>query len=479
VEGLTEYEPVIGLEIHTQLNCATKMFCDCPNEPGAPPNRNTCPICLWLPGAMARLSEEALENAVLTCLALNCEVQPESAFDQKVYYYPDLPKGFQLSQFHRPLARNGWLDVPGSDGESRRLRIREVHMEEDVAKLVHEVEGRTPISLVDFNRAGVPLVEIVTEPDMRSPQDAMDFLRALIAQIRYVGSAECSMERGTLRADANVSLRPKGSDGFATKVEVKNMNSIRHVGDAIAHEIRRQTERLGAGEQIVLHTRLWDPVRSITTPMRAKFSGPCVPDPSVPLVVLSERWIEEMRGRLPEMPDRKRQRLARDYGLTDDEASLMAGDRGVADYFETAAEACGSPRAAAQWMANQLLPALRAREEEVGAGAVPAERFAGLIRLIEAGAVTANAAREVLQLMFAEDGSPGEIVDRHGLRQVTDTGELEAVVDQVIAANGGAVRDYRDGKTQAIGFLVGQAMRVSKGKANPGRVRELLESKLS
>ena len=265
-----DYEAVIGLEIHVQLSCATKMFCDCPNRPGDRPNRNTCPICLWMPGALPRFSQQALEKATLACLALHCEIQQVSAFDQKVYFYPDLPKGFQLSQFHKQLARDGWLDVTGADGQPRRLRIHEIHMEEDVAKLVHETEGGRRISLVDFNRAGAPLIEIVTEPDMRSPHDAMEFLKALRTQIRYVDAAECSMERGTMRVDANISLRPPGSDELNTKVEVKNMNSIRHVGDAIAHEIERQAQRLDAGESIVLHTRLWDPDKQVTTPMRGR-----------------------------------------------------------------------------------------------------------------------------------------------------------------------------------------------------------------
>ncbi|MGC9328499.1 MAG: Asp-tRNA(Asn)/Glu-tRNA(Gln) amidotransferase subunit GatB, partial [Candidatus Hinthialibacter sp.] len=301
------YEAVIGLEIHVQLNCPTKLFCDCPNRPGDRPNQNICPICLWMPGALPQLSRSAVEKAALACLALNAEIQPRSVFDQKVYYYPDLPKGYQLSQFHKPLARNGWLEIIGENGEPKRLRIHEIHMEEDVAKLVHETEGTKRISLVDFNRAGSPLVEIVTEPDLRNPHDAMEFLRALRTQIRYVDAAECSLERGTMRADANISIRPCGSDEMNTKVEVKNMNSIRHVGDAIAYEIKRQTERVNAGEAIRLHTRLWDPDKGITTPMRGKFSGPCVPDPSVPAVHITESWLNEIRSRLPMMPAQKRE----------------------------------------------------------------------------------------------------------------------------------------------------------------------------
>ena len=473
-----DYEAVIGLEIHVQLNCATKMFCDCPNRPGDRPNRNTCPICLWLPGALPRFSQEALEKAVLTCLALDCEIQLRSAFDQKVYYYPDLPKGFQLSQFHKQLAKKGWLDIVGEDGQPKRLRIREIHMEEDVAKLVHETEGKTRISLVDFNRAGAPLAEIVTEPDIRSPYDAMEFLRALTAQIRYVGSAECSMARGTMRADANVSLRPRGCDDLNTKVEVKNMNSVRHVGDAIAYEIERQAERLNAGETIVLHTRLWDPDRGVTTPMRGKFAGPCVPDPSVPEIVISQAWLDEMRSRLPEMPAPKRERLAAQYGLTHEEATLMSSDRDVAEHFEATARACGAPRAAANWIAAQLLPALRDRDETPAETAVTPQRLAELIGMAERGEVNANAAKEVLARLFESDRTPAEIVERGGFKQVSDTTELEAIVDRVLAANPRAVADVRSGKTQAVGFLVGQAMRASGGKADPKLLRELVAAKL-
>jgi len=474
-----KYEAVIGLEIHVQLNCATKMFCDCANRPGDRPNSNVCPICLWLPGALPRLSQEALDKAVLTCLALNAEVQPRSAFDQKVYYYPDLPKGFQLSQFHKPLARNGWLEVPDGEGRPKRLRIREIHMEEDVAKLVHETEGRTPISLVDFNRAGAPLVEIVTEPDMRSPQDAMEFLRRLRTQIRYVDTAECSMESGTLRADANISLRPAGSDQLNTKVEVKNMNSIRVVGDAIAHEIARQTERLDAGESIVLHTRLWDPVRRITTPMRGKFAGPCLPDPGVPEIVLSEPYLAQMRARLPEMPGRKRARFVEQYRLTQEEAALMSAEREVGEYFEALADEGAAPRTAAQWIAARLLPALKERNQTTADTPVTPKRLAGLLAMIERDQISAQAAREVFGLLFETDRTPAEIVKARGVAQIGDADELAAILQEVIAAHPEAVADFRDGKKQSADFLIGQAMRASRGKANPKMLRKLLAEKLS
>ncbi len=472
------YEAIIGLEIHVQLNCPTKMFCDCPNRPGDRPNQNTCPICLWMPGALPQLSRSAVEKAALTCLALNCEIQPRSVFDQKVYYYPDLPKGFQLSQFHKPLARNGWLEIIGEDGQTKRLRIHEIHMEEDVAKLVHEMEGSKRISLVDFNRSGSPLVEIVTEPDIRSPYDAMEFLRALRTQIRYVNTAECSLERGTMRADANISIRPRGSDELNTKVEVKNMNSIRHVGDAIAYEIKRQTDRVNAGETIRLHTRLWDPDKGITTPMRGKFSGPCVPDPSVPDVVIDEHWLSEIRSQLPMMPAQKREQFVKQYQLTQEEATLMSAERETAEYFETLAGFCQSPRRAAHWTSEQLLPALKEKDQSISETPVTPKRLASLLNMIEKDEVNANAGKEIFSLLFESDQSVEEIVEQHGFKQVTDTTQLEALVDQLIADNPSAVEDFRAGKEKAIGFLVGQAMRASQGKANPKLVRRILLSKL-
>ncbi len=473
------YEAVIGLEIHVQLNCDTKMFCDCPNRPGDRPNINTCPICLWMPGAIPQFSRNALEHAALTAMALNCTIQPESAFDQKVYYYPDLPKGFQLSQHHKPLARNGWLDITGEDGSPRHLRIHHVHMEEDVAKLVHETEGRTKISLVDFNRAGSPLVEIVTEPDMRSAYDAMEFLRILRRQIRYAGTAECSMDSGTMRCDANISIRPVGSSEMNTKVEVKNMNSVRAVGSAIDHEILRQTEELDAGRPIVLHTRLWDPDKNITTPMRGKFAGPCVPDPSVPAIVLTEEWVANIGSQLPEMPAQKQARFVSEYGLLDDEAAQMSAELDVAEYFEALAKQSIQPRTAAQWVASRLIPALREKGQQMAETTVTPERLATLLRMIEQDKITAKAARQVFDLMLDSDQSPESIVEEHGFSQIGESDELAAMLDSVLAEHADAVENYRNGKTEAAGFLVGQVMRVSKGKANPKLLREMLEARLA
>ena len=474
-----DFEAVIGLEIHVQLSCATKLFCDCPNSPGDAPNINTCPICLWLPGAIPRLSEEAVEKAAMVCLALNCRIQNESAFDQKVYYYPDLPKGYQLSQHHRPLGKNGWLEAAGADGNSRRLRIHHVHMEEDVAKLVHEIEGRTPISLVDFNRAGTPLVEIVTEPDMRSSQDAMGFLRALRAQIRYTGSSDCSMEQGSMRVDANISIREKGSDQLNTKVEVKNMNSIRNVCDAIDYEILRQIACVQSGEPVVLHTRLWDPDKHVTTAMRGKFAGPCIPDPAVPHILITETRLQRLKEKLPEMPDQKARRFVRDYALPQETAALMSAERDLSEYFEAVVRLGPSSKTAAYWISAHLLPALKDHGQSPADARVTPERLAGLLVMLENDEINAGSAKSVLSQMFENDQRPERIVEQSGFRQVSDADALQDIVLSVIEKNPSAVENYRNGKTQAVGFLMGQVMRATQGKANPKRVQEILQKALA
>lgn len=473
-----EFEAVIGLEIHVELNCATKLFCDCPNRPGDEPNSNICPICLWFPGAIPRLSQAAVEKAALLCLGLGAELQPRSAFDQKVYYYPDLPKGYQLSQAHLPLSRGGGIEISDEHGKPKKLRIHHIHMEEDVAKLLHEMEGRQPISLVDFNRAGAPLVEIVTEPDFRTPYEAMEFLKALRTQVRYVGSSECSMENGTMRVDANISIRPCGSHQMNTKVEVKNMNSIRHVGDAIAYEISRQSAAVLAGEAIVLHTRLWDPDKKATAPMRAKFEGPCVPDPAVPVIELSPDWIEKMRGRLPEMPAARAERFVKQHGLTGDEAVFLSADPEVAGYFEALTGEGVAPRTAMHWLTTQLLPAVKARGQELSRSPVTAARFAGLLNMLARDEINANAAREVLTHLFDSDAAPEAIISAKGFRQVSDQSVLDALINQVLAAQPAAVADLQAGQGKAMGFLIGQVMQASGGKANPKIIRELLAKKI-
>jgi aspartyl-tRNA(Asn)/glutamyl-tRNA(Gln) amidotransferase subunit B len=471
-------EAIIGLEIHLQLNSPTKMFCDCPNVPAGPPNLNTCPTCLWLPGAIPRFSRNVLEKAVLLCLSLHCEIQHESAFDQKVYYYPDLPKGFQLSQFHKPLSKNGWLNIVSEADKPKRLRIRKIHMEEDVARLVHEAEDHKQISLVDFNRAGAPLVEIVTEPDMRSSYDAMEFLKVLRRQVRYSGSSDCSMEQGTMRVDANVSIRRAGSLEYNTKVEVKNMNSIRNVGDAIEYEIRRQKNSIEKGGEIILHTRLWDEVKKITSPMRGKFEGPCIPDPTVSRIVITQDWLNEMKARLPEMPDKKISRFIKEYGLSGEEAALVSSEPELSLYFEDTVKKGAPPRTAVHWLTAQMTACIKEKGLSIGNVPVSAENFANLLCMLERNEITSKTAKKMLSKMFETDKTPEQIVKELDLKQVSDRNELKTLVEKLLAHNHDAVESVKNGKSKAMDFLVGQAMRESGGKANPRIIQEIIAQKL-
>ncbi len=473
------YKAVIGLEVHVELNTPTKLFCDCPNRPGDLPNLNTCPVCLWFPGALPQLSQEALEKAVTACLGLNCTIQTESAFDQKVYYYPDLPKGFQLSQHHKPLAKKGWLDILVDGRKSQRLGIHHVHMEEDVAKLIHETEGRTPVSLVDFNRAGAPLIEIVTEPDIRSPEEAMEFLKVLRSQIRYTGASECSLEKGSMRVDANISIRPQGSGIMNTKVEVKNMNSIQNVGDAIAYEIKRQTGCFEKSEPVLLHTRLWDPEKQMTVPMRSKFSGPCVPDPTVPRIIINDTWLAEKKAKLPEMPIQKVERFIKSYGLTRDEALIMSQDRDLSEFFEKTVINYHQPRKAANWITSHLIPALKEREISINEVFLTPERFQSLLCMQDKDKINAKAAREVLLRLLEENKSPEEIVEEQGFRQLSDIDDLESVVERILQDNPSGIQDYKAGNTKALGFFMGKAMKATQGKANPKMLKELFTKKLA
>jgi aspartyl-tRNA(Asn)/glutamyl-tRNA(Gln) amidotransferase subunit B len=383
-----------------------------------------------------------------------------------------------LSQAHLPLSRGGGIDITDETGKPKRARIHHIHMEEDVAKLVHEMEGRLPISLVDFNRAGTPLVEIVTEPDFRSPYEAMEFLKALRTQVRYTGCSECSMENGTMRVDANISIRPRGTAQLNTKVEVKNMNSVRHVGDAITYEISRQTIAVQAGEAVILHTRLWDPDKKVTLPMRAKFEGPCVPDPSVPVIELTPEWIEKMRSRLPEMPAARADRFVKQHGLTGEEARFLSSDLEVAGYFEALIGQGIAPRTAMHWLTTQLLPTVKERQQELSSSPVTPARFAALLKMLSQDEINGNAAREVLVHLFDSDEAPEAIVSARGFRQVSDHATLDSLIDQVLAAQPAAVADVRKGQGKAMGFLVGQVMQASGGKANPKVIRELLAKKL-
>jgi len=476
------YEAVIGLEVHAQLSTSTKMFCGCSTAFGAAPNTQTCPVCQGMPGSLPVINRRAIEFGIETALALGCTVNALNRFARKHYYYPDMPKNYQISQYEEPLAEHGRLAVEVA-GATRDVGIQRLHLEEDVGKLVHEGALETAVaSNVDFNRAGVPLMEIVSKPDIRSPEEAAAYLRELRTILIYLRVCDGNMEEGSMRCDANVSLRPRGSAELGTKVEIKNMNSFRNVQHALEHEIERQARALDAGERITQETRLWDPERGRTVSMRSKefaHDYRYFPEPDLPPIEVAARWVEEILSGLPELPAARRQRFAEAYGLPGYDAQLLTQGRGLADYFEAAARAAGKPKTVANWVLNELLRELPGDDDRaVAACPIPPANLAGLLRLIEDGTISGKIAKDVFDRMHGSGETALAIVEREGLRQVADAGELGAAVDQVLAANPRVVDDWKGGKKAALGFLVGQVMKATQGRANPALVNALLAEKL-
>ncbi len=478
------WEVVIGLEIHAQLLTRSKMFCGCPTAFGAPPNTQTCPVCLGMPGVLPVVNRRAVELGVRTALALNCRVSERCRFARKHYYYPDMPKNFQISQYEEPLARDGWLEVDLPDGSVRRVGIERLHLEEDVGKLVHEGTLETAqASLVDFNRSGVPLMETVSRPDIRSPEEAAAFLKAFRAVLIYLDVCDGNMEEGSLRCDANVSLRPRGSDAFGTKVEIKNMNSFRSVQRALEFEVERQARALEAGERIVQETRLWDADRGVTRAMRSKeyaHDYRYFPEPDLTPLALDPAWVEDLRRGLPELPRARRQRLVSQYGLPPYDADVLTQTRALAEYFEAAVREFPQAKTVSNWIMSELLRVLPGDDEgALRASPVTPGRLAGLLRLVEDGTISGKIAKDVFDRMVRTGEDARTIVEREGLTQVADTAALSRIVDEVIAQNPRPVEDYRKGKTVAARALVGLVMKATGGKANPGIVNRLLEEKLS
>ncbi len=490
------YETVIGLEVHTQLKTRTKIWCGCPTTFGAPPNTQTCPVCLGLPGVLPVLNRRVVEFAMKVGLALHCEIAEASRFARKNYFYPDMPKNYQISQYELPICVRGWLEVDGG-----KIGITRVHMEEDVGKLSHEWPGAEgPHSYVDFNRAGVPLLEIVSEPDLRGPEEAAAYLRKLRALLRYLDVSEANMEEGNFRCDANVSMRPAGQAAFGTKVEIKNLNSFRFVQQALEYEVQRQTRALDDGERLVQETRLYDPDRGVTRSMRSKESAHdyrYFPDPDLLPLEVSREWVGDVRRSLPELPDEKRDRFVRDYGLPAYDAGVLTAARALADYFERAAQAYAAAgdgpavdRSAAyketsNWVMGELLRKLREEGRDPGdladpaAVPIPPERLAALLALVQRGTVNRNTAKAVFEEMYASGEAPETIVEARGLAQVSDTAALEAAIRDVLAANADQVAAYRSGKDKLFGFFVGQVMRATGGRANPKVVNDLLRRALA
>ncbi len=477
-----EYEVVIGLEVHAQLLTRTKMFCGCSTAFGAPPNTQTCPVCQGMPGSLPVINRRAVEFGIKTALAIGCSVNADNRFARKHYYYPDMPKNYQISQYEEPLAVHGHLDVEAA-GAARRIGIERLHLEEDVGKLVHEGSLETAqSSQVDFNRAGVPLMEIVSKPDMRAPEEAAAYLRALRAIVVYLGVCDGNMEEGSLRCDANISLRKRGAAEYGTKVEIKNMNSFRNVQHALEYEIKRQARALDTGERIVQETRLWDPDKAHTVSMRSKefaHDYRYFPEPDLPPLDVEARWVEAVRETLPELPAARRARFMEAHALSAYDADLLTGSRALADYFEAAVAGCGKPKAAANWVLNELLRELPGDDERaIAACPVPPGNLARLITLIEDGTISGRIAKDVFEKMYRSGEDAQSIVSREGLTQVADAGVLAAKIDEVLSTNPKVVEDYRAGKKAALGFLVGQVMKSTDGKANPALVNKILTEKL-
>ena len=478
-----KYEAVIGLEVHTELRTATKIFCSCRTSFGAEPNTNVCPVCLGLPGVLPVLNKKVLEFAVRTGLALNCEISRYSKFDRKNYYYPDLPKNFQTSQYDLPICEHGHLDVE-VDGKKTTIRITRAHMEEDAGKLVHHGTSITDsdYSLVDYNRTGTPLLEIVSEPDMRSAKEAVAYMEKLRAILQYCGVSDCKMEEGSLRCDANVSVRPVGQKELGTKTEIKNINSFRGVERAIEYEAMRQAELLEEGGTVVQETRTWDEKEGVTKSMRKKEEANdyrYFPEPDLVPFTVSEEYIEESRKTLPELPDARKERYMESYGLTSYDADYLTNDKARADYFEAMVAAGADPKEAANWLMGDFAKKLSQSGLEMAAAPVTAAALADLLGLIGKGTISGKIAKQVFSDMWETGKDAETIVKEKGLVQISDTGALEELADRIIAANPQSVADFKAGKKKAVGFLMGQIMKETKGKANPQVVNGILTKKLS
>ncbi len=476
---MMSYEAVIGLEVHAQLRTRSKMFCGCGTEFGLPPNTQTCPLCLGMPGTLPVINQKAVEMAVMTGLALHCRIGSTNRFARKNYFYPDLPKGYQISQYEAPVCESGWLEV-SVGGVAKRIRIRRAHLEEDAGKSIHDADSAT--SRIDLNRAGTPLLEIVTEPDMGSSDEVVAYLKSLRDILLYLGVCDGNMDQGSLRCEPNVSLRPLGQQTLGTKVELKNINSFRFVKEALEYEIKRQTKVLDEGGTVEQDTRLWDGEQGRTVVMRSKEEAHdyrYFPDPDLVPLTVSEAQIEEWSKNLPELPTARNKRFIADYGLPEYDAGVLTASRPLADYFEACVQLFNHPKTVSNWVMGELLRELNTSGTPVDASPMSPERLVDLLMLVENGTISLKVARDIFPELYAGGRPPEELVKEKGLLQVSDEAALEAIIDDVMAKHPAQLAQYRGGKDTVLGFFVGQVMKASGGKANPAKVNELLRKKLA
>jgi aspartyl-tRNA(Asn)/glutamyl-tRNA(Gln) amidotransferase subunit B len=480
-EVRTQYEAVIGLEVHVQLLTKSKIFCSCSTHFGDPPNSNVCPVCLGLPGALPVLNREAVTMAMKAAMALNCAINERSRFARKNYFYPDLPKGYQISQYDEPLSQDGWIDIE-VNGVRKRVGITRAHLEEDAGKSLHEGFPDSDLnSYIDLNRSGVPLVEIVGEPDLRTPEEAYDYLTRLKTLLLYLEVSNCNMEEGSLRCDANVSVRRAGASLFGTKTEVKNLNSFRFLQKALEYEIERQIEIVEGGGKIPQETRLWDSREQRTYGMRSKefaHDYRYFPEPDLLPVVITAEWKEEARRSLPELPEARRQRFLHDYTLTDYDATQLTSSKALAEYYEAVAKACGEPKLAANWVLSELLYLLKQGNKEIAESPISATDLAELLSAISKGTISGKMGKDILLEMFTTGKTASQIISVQNLEQIQDTSKIAAVTREIIAANPKQTEQYRKGKTATFGWFVGQVMKATRGQANPQLVQEVLRKEL-
>jgi len=481
-EILTKYEPVIGLEVHVQLLTATKAFCSCANHFGSDPNTNVCPVCLGLPGALPVLNTKAVEFATLASLALNCQVRERSIFARKNYFYPDLPKGYQISQYDKPMAELGWIEIPTSSKTNKKIGITRLHMEEDAGKSLHEgFSDSATRTYLDLNRCGTPLVEIVSEPDIRTPDEAFEYLTRLKEILLYTGVSDCNMEEGSLRCDANVSVRPKGQEKLGTKVEVKNVNSFKFVRAALEYEIERQVELIESGGHVTQETRLWDANQGRTYSMRSKEQAHdyrYFPEPDLQPLVVSAEFLSETGKKLPELPEARRKRMIAEYDLSVQDAHTLTASREFADRFEAAAKTARNPRRVANVLLSEVGGRLKALGTELDQSPVTMAGIVLAADLLDEGTISSKQMKQLFDLSFEKGEDFGPVYEREKPQQITDVAAIEKLIDEVIAANPKQVEQYRGGKTTMAGFFVGQVMRASKGQANPALLNELVVKKL-